>query len=63
MLFYTNKSGKESTNLVIVPSAQLSLPQCLKITKKVSFNNASEASYVYIFGQNFIENAKIEKLE
>ena len=33
--------------------------QCLKIIEKVSFNNASEASYVYIFnGQKFIKNAK-----
>ena len=30
------------------------LAQCLKITEKVAFNIASEASYVYIF----IENAK-----
>ena len=30
-----------------------------KFTEKVSFNIASEASYVYILsGQNFIENAK-----
>ena len=34
-------------------------PQCLKITEKVSFNIASEASYVYISnGQKFIKNAK-----
>ena len=33
--------------------------QCLKITEKVSFNIASEASYVYILsGQKFIENDK-----
>ena len=33
--------------------------QCLKITKKVAFNNASEASFVYILsGQKFIKNAK-----
>ena len=32
---------------------------CLKITQKVSFNIASEASYVYILsGQKFIKNAK-----
>ena len=24
------------------------MPQCLKITEKVSFNSASEASYLYI---------------
>ena len=34
-------------------------PRCLKITEKVSFNIASEASYVYILsGQKLIENAK-----
>ena len=33
--------------------------QCLKITEKVSFNIASEASYVYILsGQKLIENVK-----
>ena len=34
-------------------------PRCLKITVKVSFNIASEASYVYILsGQMLIKNAK-----
>ena len=33
--------------------------QCLKITEKVAFNNASEVSYVYILsGQKFIKKAK-----
>ena len=33
--------------------------QCVKIKEKVSFNIASEVSYVYIFGrQKFIKNAK-----
>ena len=33
--------------------------QCLKITQKVSFKIASEASYVYILsGQKFIKNAE-----
>ena len=33
--------------------------QCLKITEKVAFSIASEASYVYILsGQKFIKNAK-----
>ena len=33
--------------------------QCLKITEKVSFNIASEASYGYILsGQRLIKNAK-----
>ena len=31
------------------------LPRCLKVTEKVSFNNASEASYVYILsGQKLL---------
>ena len=35
------------------------LTRCLKITEKVSFNIASEASYVYILsGQKLIKNAK-----
>ena len=34
-------------------------PQCLKITQKVSFNIASEASYVYILSrQKLIKNAQ-----
>ena len=33
--------------------------QCLKITEKVAFDIASEASYVYILsGHKFIKNAK-----
>ena len=33
--------------------------QCLKITQKVSFKMASEASYVFILsGQKFVKNAK-----
>ena len=50
-------------------------PQCLKITEKVSFNVASEASYVYtcgetgipdrsiLIGEIFMKSAKIEKLK
>ena len=35
------------------------MARCLKITEKVSFNIASEASYVYILsGQKLIQNAK-----
>ena len=33
--------------------------QCLKILEKVSFNIASEASYVYINGQKFIKMPKM----
>ena len=39
--------------------SQSQSPNCLKITEKVSFNIASEASYFYILsGQKFIKNAK-----
>ena len=42
------------------PKKQRKNSPCLKITEKVSFKTASEASYVYIFsGQKFIKNAKI----
>ena len=40
--------------------------QCLKITEKVAFNIASEASYVYmsfLIGQKLVENAKIHKFQ
>ena len=34
-------------------------PRCLKITEKVSFNIACEASYIYILsGQKLIKNVK-----
>ena len=46
------------------------LTQCLKITEKVAFNIASEASYVYILrgqklikkGQKLLENDKMLKI-
>ena len=38
---------------------KLAHSRCLKITKKVSINIASEASYVYLLnGQKFIKNAQ-----
>ena len=51
--------------------AQQTKIQCLKITQKIAFNIASEASYVYILsGQKFMKNAEngqfwrvFEKLE
>ena len=37
----------------------MAFTRCLKITEKVSFNIASEASYVYILsGQKLIKNSK-----
>ena len=47
------------SDIVIKPSSQ-----CLKITEKVSFSSASEASYIYTLSvsrQKLVENAKIEK--
>ena len=35
--------------------------QCLKITEKVSFNIASEASYVYILGQTVLPDMLVLK--
>ena len=49
---------------ILVPIYKLvSLAQCLKITEKVSFNIASEASYVYILsGQTLIKNANFGEI-
>ena len=59
----------DSTNFLIsriftnvscqVSSQTMPYARCLKITEKVSFNIASEASYVYILsGQKLIKNAR-----
>ena len=51
--------GENQTTEQFWDTASLSTAQCLKITEKVSFIIASEASYVYILsGQKFIKNAK-----
>ena len=58
-LFFCYKS--HFVNVTAKPNKILfhSKTRCLKITEKVSFNIASEASYVYIMsGQKFIKNAK-----
>ena len=54
------QNGQNSPKLTIFGIFnELLSTQRLKITEKVSFNIASEASYVYILsGQKFIENAK-----
>ena len=45
--------------LLLTKKLQFHGPWCLKITEKVSFSIASEASYVYILsGQKFVKNAK-----
>ena len=42
----------------------MTLPRCLKITEKVPFNIASEASYVYILrGQTLIKNSQFGEFE
>ena len=47
------KNSFQKTKKIII------IPRCLKITEKVSFNIASEASYIYILsGQKFIKKAK-----
>ena len=44
---------------ILTLEKRLKKAQCLKITEKVSFNIASEASYVYILsGHKLIKNAK-----
>ena len=63
-----SKKVRESLlTIVIEPTGKLTISQkkfvptsqCLKITDKVSFNIASEASYVYILGgQKFTKNAE-----
>ena len=46
------KQFQKTKNIIITP-------WCLKITEKVSFNIASEASYIYILsGQKLIKKAK-----
>ena len=55
---------KMKFTLIYLSKRFLMLTQCLKISEKVSFNIASEASYVYIFsGQKFIKNAKNGQLK
>ena len=45
--------------MIVVTAFLKYITRCLKITEKVSFNIASEESYVYILsGQKLIKNAK-----
>ena len=49
----------DAKNRTLHPHSALMFAQCLKITQKVSFKIASEASYVYILsGQKLIKNVK-----
>ena len=62
----TKKCAKRRRGQVTLKTAKVPqiagktvVARCLKITEKVSFNIASEASYVYILsGQKLIKNAK-----
>ena len=48
--------GEKQENVYVY---SFTLSQCLKITQKVAFDIASEASYVYILSRKkFIKNAK-----
>ena len=57
---YAKKIFFEIVNINIGSKSYFAtMTRCLKITEKVSFNIASEASYVYILsGQKLIKNAK-----
>ena len=51
--------GWSSLSRILKSKIKLNLARCFKITEKVSFDIASEASYVYILsGQKLIKNAK-----
>ena len=60
--FFIGGSGDKHQNLVGDIKwclKRVTESHCLKITKRVAFNIASEASYVYILrGQKFTKNAK-----
>ena len=57
--FHEYRFAWPTGKLTISQKKFVSTSQCLKITDKVSFNIASEASYVYILGgQKLIKNAK-----
>ena len=60
MLRFLDSLPNTFTKMVSVSRSEITTrAQCLKITEKVSFNIASEASYVYILsGQKLIKNAK-----
>ena len=60
--YYTSKIHPHHQNekyIITIFDLKNTAALCLKITEKVSFNIASEASYVYILsGQKLIKNAK-----
>ena len=61
MLYTTRHTTRANMRFgaMIHPKKSFKATQCFKITEKVSFNIASEASYVYILSvQKFIKKAK-----
>ena len=60
-IFENNENFKNGLKSLKTTNTQLA--QCLKITEKVTFNLASEASYVYYLnGQKFMKIAKNSQL-
>ena len=56
---YFSTTQATSLHVKIIAASTYSVARCFKITEKVSFNIASEASYVYILsGQKLLKNAK-----
>ena len=60
---FSYKTHKNSMMPLKVKFKRDNSTRCLKITEKVSFNIASEASYLYILsGQKLLKNAKIGQI-
>ena len=59
VLLIQESSSKASLMVYLRRTTQSTMLRCFKITEKVSFNIASEASYSYILsGQKLIKDAK-----
>ena len=59
VLLIQERSSKASLMVYLRRTTQSTMLRCFKITEKVSFNIASEASYSYILsGQKLIKTAK-----
>ena len=59
VLLIQERSSKASLMVYLRRTTQSTMLRCFKITEKVSFNIASEASYSYILsGQKLIKDAK-----
>ena len=57
--FYCTSQRNSAKEYKYIHPIEYTYTQCLKITEKVAFKIASDASYLYILsGQKFIKNAK-----